>query len=71
MVSPCNDTEDKSKGASCVSCDSMQILEYERRLDRFSFRHCFFLSFCLAPIFFCVEAGLLVPFFAFVLFRSL
>ena len=51
MESPCNDTEDKSKGASCISSDDVPLLGHERRLDRFSFRHCLFLSFCLVPIF--------------------
>ena len=51
MESPCNDTEDKSKGASCISSNDVPFLGHERRLDRFGFRHCFFLSFCLVPIF--------------------
>ena len=50
MESPCNDTEDKSEGASCIPSDDVPLLGHERRLDRFSFRHCFFLSFCLVPI---------------------
>ena len=51
MESPCNDTEDKSKGASCISSDDVPLLGHERRLDRFRFSHCFFLSFCLVQNF--------------------
>ena len=51
MESLCNDTGDKSKGASCISSDDVPLLGHERRRDCFSFRHCFFLSFCLVPIF--------------------